>query len=113
MRVEVFSTEYYMTEMYVEEGEGRPRVNDQDYRDLQYEVHEAGVDEQGIVMQMDEIYFEVEPSRNTPTHVLELPQEALDNTRIRNPPARRRVMLPRPQFYRFLREPNIARNEVL
>lgn len=113
MRVEELSSGYYITELYIEPGEEQPRVNDHNYRDLQYEVHHAGSDEQGIVFQVDGTIFPVEPSRDIPTEVLTLPEELMEHTRVKNPPARRGIMVPKPWFMKFLKEPNIQRSEAL
>lgn len=108
MRVEEFSTGYYVAEMYVESGGDVPRVNDEDYRELQYEVHEAGSGEQDIVFQLDEQLFVVEPSRDIPTDVVALPEGIIENTFIKHPPALRQLRVPKPWFFEFLKEPKLV-----
>lgn len=113
MRIEELSSGYYITECYVEPGEEKPQVNDHDYRELQYEVHEAGSDEQYIMFQMDGTFFEVEPATNIPNETLALPEEILELTKVKHPPARRGIMVPKPWMFKFLKEPNIQRSEAL
>lgn len=105
MKVEELGSGYYITEAYVETGTNIPTVNDYDYRELQYEVHKAGSDEQSIIVQLDNVFFEIEPSESVPTDVLYLPESALEKTHIKNPPTRRGLMIPKPWFYKYLREP--------
>lgn len=113
MVLEEFSTSYYLTELYVEMGKENAKVNDQYYRDLQYEIHHTGSVEQEILFQLDGVFFAVEPSRNIPTGVIELPNELIENTSIKNPPTLRGLMLPKPWFYQFLKEPSFEQSEPL
>lgn len=112
MRVERYSAGYHLTEMLVEPGPNRPRVNDADYRTLQHEVHDPGTDSDEIVFQLDSLFFPVEPSQQTPLNVLELPAEALQETQVKHPPARREILIPDQWLHRFLKEPELPRNEV-
>lgn len=113
MRVEPFSTGYYLTELYVESGEEKPRINDHSYRGLQYEVHDPGDDEQGILFQMDGALFAVEPSKEVPIDTLAVPQGMIEHTTIRNPPTRREIMVPKPWTFQFLKDPDMQRGEAL
>lgn len=102
MRVDEFSEGYYITEAYIEIGTNTPTVNDYDYRELQYEVHEAGSRVQGIVVELENVFLPIEPSQDVPTDVLSIPEGTLEKLRITNPPARRELMIPKPWFYKYL-----------
>lgn len=113
MRVEEFSTGYYLAQVFVEPGSERPRINSHDYQDLQKAVHETGGKEQEVLFQCDGFAFPVEPSRSLPTDTLKLPEEAIGKVNIANPPSRKIVRVPKAWMHRFLKVPDIALNEVL
>lgn len=105
MRIERLSSGYYLTELYVEAGGEAPQINDYNYRDLQFEVHHAGDADREIVFQVDGTFIPVEPSENVPIDVVELPKVALEKLQVKNPPARREIMIPEGWMLQFLRGP--------
>lgn len=98
MNVEEWSSGYYMVETVVEPHvASEPYINHQDYQDLQFELYDSpDQHSERVIFQMDEYTFEVLPSRGVPTSVLALPEDILEETRVKNPPSRRPVRVPKP-----------------
>lgn len=113
MYVEDFSSGYYFIECYIEPGWEIPQINDHDYRKFQHQIHDPGSIEQGIYFQIDGIFFMVEPSRHVPTQVLKIPEGVLEYTKVKNPPTRRGIKIPKPWMFKYLRTHDIPRSEAL
>lgn len=98
MLVEDYSTGYYVTEVMVEPHDRDvPCINDEAYRTLQFEIYD-GPDEHGerVMFKLEDYTFEVEPHTGTPSCVLNLPLDLIEETRIRHPPARRPAFVVKP-----------------
>lgn len=104
MEVNQFSRAYFQTQVYVEPGEHVATINDDDYRDLLYEIYPPGQKQQRIIFQLDEHYFEVEPSRKVAANVLELPARIMNETRVSRPPEARGVLVPKPNQANWMYE---------
>lgn len=103
MLVEEFNNGYYLTEVYVEPTKGNIAVvNEENYRDIQYELYPAGEHGKEIMFKIEEEYVSVEPDRGAPNRTLQLPNTLIDDLRVRNPPKRKQVLIPKPWMVRFL-----------
>jgi len=95
---ERFSRGYYLGRLYVEPGERETaaicraqheRVNEQLYADG------AGIDrlDRPLVMKLDTSHFPVTGDEGVPPDTLAVPQSLLTDTRVRNPPTLKEVLL--------------------
>jgi hypothetical protein len=94
---ERFSRGYYLGRLYVEPGdretaamcrEQHERVNEQLYAD-------EGLDrlDRPLVMKLDTSHFPVTGDEGVPPDTLTVPRDLLEDTRVRNPPTLREVLL--------------------
>ena len=95
---ERFSSGYYLGRLYVEPGERETaamcreqheRVNEQLYTD------DEGIQrlDNPLVMKLDASHFPVTGDDGLPPNTLAVPEAVLEDSRIRNPPALREVLL--------------------
>lgn len=97
MHLEVFSAGQYHTEMFIENDGGEvPRINHEDYSDIQYRLYEAGEHENRVLVKVENVYLPVKADSEVECNVLALPDEVMDKLTIRNPPARRDVFVQAP-----------------
>lgn len=94
---ERFSAGYYLGRLYVEPREGEPamcrtqheQVNEQLYAD------DEGLErlDRPLVMKVDERHLAVTGDETVPENTLTVPPEVLSETRVRNPPTLKEVLL--------------------
>ncbi|MCO8242907.1 MULTISPECIES: DUF5802 family protein [unclassified Haladaptatus] len=95
---ESFSSGYYLGRLYVEPYEGDHAVMCRDdHESVNKALYSSG---EGIerldwplVMKIDQQHFSVHAEDDIPDNTLVIPDELLDNTRIRNPPELKEVLL--------------------
>lgn len=104
---EQFSRGYYLGRMYVEPHDGdraemardqHERVNEQLY------AEGDGVErlDHPLVMKVETTHFAVHGDASVPADTLAVPEEALETTRVRNPPTLREVLLAKADHARRL-----------
>lgn len=95
---ESFSSGYYLGRLYVEPHDGDHAVMaSDDHESVNQALYSAG---EGIerldwplVMKIDQQHFPVHAEDGVPDNTLALPDSVLENTRIRNPPELKEVLL--------------------
>jgi hypothetical protein len=92
---EPFSRGYYLGRLYVRPRESDRAVMQADQHDeVERQVYgEDGGGEQPLVMKLDERHLAVHGAPDVPADTLAVPPSVLADTRIRNPPALRGVLL--------------------
>lgn len=97
---EVFSRGYYLGRLYVTPTDGsRALMHSDQHERVNEELYATG---QGLerldaplVMKLESQHFPVHGGEDVPTNTLAVPEELLEDTRIRNPPSLREVFLAR------------------
>lgn len=103
MYLEPWNTGYFLSEFQVERvREDRPCINEQTFLELQWELYPTGEQEDEIMLKVEDAHFAVEGSTNTPTGVLGIPHELIDELSVRNPPKRKPVLVVKPWFQEYL-----------
>ncbi|WP_231185465.1 DUF5802 family protein [Haladaptatus sp. DYF46] len=95
---ESFSSGYYLGRLYVEPHDGdRAVMASDDHESVNQALYAAG---EGIerldwplVMKIEQQHFPVHAEEGVPDNTLALPDSVLENTRIRNPPELKEVLL--------------------
>lgn len=112
MWIDELSSGYYVTEMYVESGNETAVINDETYRDFQYEIGTPGTGDD-VIFALDGVWFPVMPSKEVPFDTLTVSDDLIDATRIKHPPTRREIMVPKPWFAELLKRPDLERSKAL
>lgn len=95
---ESFSSGYYLGRLYVEPHEANHAVMSQDDHERVNEALYASGDgverlDWPLVMKIDQQHFSVHGEEGVPDRTLVVPDDLLENTRIRNPPELKEVLL--------------------
>lgn len=92
---EPFSGSYYLGRLYVEPHDGEtPAIARQDYDALRQQLYHNEAHENGpVVMKLDQRHFPVTGVASVPAETLAVPPEILSDSRIKNPPSLREVLL--------------------
>lgn len=105
MYLERFNNGYYVTKLYIEPTKkGEACINEESYRDLQYELYPEGELKEGkdIVVSIEDRHFKLTPARNTPTGVLSIPQSDIEEMSIQNAPKPYPILVAEPWFKDYL-----------
>ncbi len=93
---EEFSRGYYLGRLYVERGEGAPRMCRAQHERVNRQLYTDGDGverlDRPLVMKLGTSHFAVHGDGEVPADTLAVPDEVLDGT-VRNPPALREVLL--------------------
>ncbi|MDZ7731351.1 MAG: DUF5802 family protein [Natrialbaceae archaeon] len=95
---EAFSGSYYLGRLYVTPSDGSTAAMDQHQHErLNEELYASGEGierlDRPLVMKLESSHFPVQGDSSVPMDTLAVPTELLEETRIRNPPARTEVFL--------------------
>jgi len=95
---ERFSQSYYLGRLYVEPHDGAQAVMQRDQHERvseQLYTTGEGVErtDDPLVMKIGTRHFPVHGAEGIPAGIVALPEEALDDARVRNPPSLREVLL--------------------
>ena len=95
---EEFSSGYYLGRLYVEPSDGEHAVMRSDeHRRINEQLYTTGEGierlDNPLVMKVDQRHVAVHGDEGIPEGTLALPEALLDDTRIRNPPALKEVLL--------------------
>lgn len=105
MYLERWNDAYWLTEFYVQPAKDvKATIHEEVFRDLQYELYPDGELKEGksVMVRVENRYFELAPTRDTPTGILEVPEADLDELRIRNPPTKYPVLVVEPWFQDYV-----------
>lgn len=106
MYLERWNNAYLLTELYIQPTKDEiVRINEDSYLTLQYELYPEGErkDDKNIMVRVEDRYFDLEPDANTPTGVLDVPRDTVeDELRIRNAPERKPVLVVEPWFQDYV-----------
>ncbi|GKZ13088.1 hypothetical protein BG842_22035 [Haladaptatus sp. W1] len=110
---ESFSSGYYLGRLYVEPHDGEHAVMSRDeHESVNQALYSSGEGVERLdwplVMKIDQQHFPVHAEEGVPENTLALPDTVLENTRIRNPPELKEVLLAKAdraeQLIRYQRE---------
>lgn len=114
---EEFSRGYYLGQFYVEPHAGEYAViHRTDHKKANEQVYATGTGierlDNPVVMKLDEKHFPVLGADDIPAQTLAVPEDLLERTRIRDPPALKEVLLAKAdravQILQWLREPSFG-----
>ncbi len=97
---EVFSRGYYLGRLYVTPTDGsRALMHSDQHERVNEELYATGEGlerlDAPLVMKLESRHFPVHGGEDVPTNTLAVPEELLEDTRVRNPPSLREVFLAR------------------
>jgi hypothetical protein len=95
---EAYSSGYYLGRLYVEPHDGdRAAMQTQQHEHVNRQLYADGEGVERLdwplVMKLDTSHFAVHPDDRIPEDTLAVPEDALDDVRVRNPPTLREVLL--------------------
>ncbi|MFC4988426.1 MULTISPECIES: DUF5802 family protein [Saliphagus] len=104
---EAFSGGYYLGRLYVTPTDGdRVLMDDGQHERVNRELYATGEGveplDTPVVMKLDATHFRVHGDEAVPANTLEIPEALLEDSRIRNPPQLREVLLARRERARQL-----------
>lgn len=106
MFLQPWNSAYRLTELYIQRGLDtfEAQINEDAFLTLQYELYPEGErkDDKSVMVRVENRYFQIRPDSNTPTGVLDLPEEAVEDLRVENTPKKRPVLVVEPWFQDYL-----------
>lgn len=91
---EEFSSGYYLGRLYVEPyGGDRAAIQRNQHELVNRQLYDDANDQTPLVMKVENRHFPVHGEDNVPANTLAVPEQYLEDTRIRNPPELTEVLL--------------------